>query len=425
MEEAAAHRLNERLKKITEKNSQSEIRRQKLKEDLKLDSLLDYGVANSSQIQLATHILKGIHPDTKVKETTNLLIKPSSLSSGLFIGSHILSDDIAPDTTGNGSHNTRIYELSLVLHSKIEGKTIIDLLKSNDPDAISAIELGATINNPRLFSLSTIDTSRCLNQSTDNKAKQIYWLVEKNAHDNNGFHLLAPLYPTVLAHKVQERISEDRFSDSAKDARKSRKDGIYHSLPVREYSGLAIQKLGGTKPQNISHLNSARLGNSFLLSSVPPTWHSLDVRPLLGIKNLFSVFGRQRNVRRNLQALKQFLETQPQANMVTRKKVTALVNELIDELLNFTSLYHLLPHNWSISPDCDLPISQRKWLDPDLNQSVRIEFDEIYEDIANDFARWLNLLLRDPLPVGDPEFLQWKKLAIEQFKTFLPQGAQS
>ena len=33
------------------------------------------------------------------------------------------------------------------------------------------------------------------------------------------------------------------------------------------------------------------------------------------------------------------------------------------------------------------------------------------EQISQAFARWLNRQLRDPLPMGDPEYLHWCALA--------------
>jgi CRISPR-associated protein Csy1 len=39
--------------------------------------------------------------------------------------------------------------------------------------------------------------------------------------------------------------------------------------------------------------------------------------------------------------------------------------------------------------------------------------EEALEQVARDFANWLNAQLRDPLPMGDPEYFYWRKLARE------------
>jgi CRISPR-associated protein Csy1 len=38
------------------------------------------------------------------------------------------------------------------------------------------------------------------------------------------------------------------------------------------------------------------------------------------------------------------------------------------------------------------------------------------ERISAGFANWLNAQLRDPLPMGDPEFLEWRKQMHEKIK---------
>ena len=51
---------------------------------------------------------------------------------------------------------------------------------------------------------------------------------------------------------------------------------------VEAYASLAVQELGGTKPQNISQLNSERRGDNYLLASLPPVWKTVAVQPVHG-----------------------------------------------------------------------------------------------------------------------------------------------
>ena len=41
---------------------------------------------------------------------------------------------------------------------------------------------------------------------------------------------------------------------------------------------------------------------------------------------------------------------------------------------------------------------------------------DIAERISAAFANWLNAQLRDPLPMGDPEFLAWRNAMHAQIK---------
>lgn len=426
LEQAVSARLNAKLLRIQGTDAESTKKRHKLRDDLQLEQLLSGGAKCVSRIQLATHILKGIHPDLKVKEATNLIAWPSSLESGYWVGSHVLKDDLFPDTTGDGAYNTIIYELSRVLLLRIENTTFIALLQSGDTDAVAALAETQDEATARAEVLVTIDGSRCSPLASHTKAKQLYWLAGTDAHNEVAFHLLAPLYPTMLVHQVYLKLQDDRFSEEAKAARTARKEGSYHPRAVCEYRDLAIQQLGGTKPQNISQLNSERRGNNCLLASLPPMWQSAEVRPLLSVSSMFKVFGRLRDVQQQARALRHFLESKPLANMDTRRKVLDWVNGLIDEFLQFSAGLQMLVPGWSLSPDCYLSAAQRLWLDPDAAEQGQSDViasaerasasDDTADQVAADFARWLNTQLRDPLPIGDPEFVYWRTLARDQIK---------
>ena len=117
--------------------------------------------------------------------------------------------------------------------------------------------------------------------------------------------------------------------------------------PVHEYPHLAIQKLGGTKPQNISQLNSERRGDNCLLASLPPVWQSPTIKPVLGVASLFEVFRWRREVRTLAAHLRRFLEGDPARNEDTREHRDELVETLLDELMQFTAEVQTLAPGWS------------------------------------------------------------------------------
>jgi CRISPR-associated protein Csy1 len=182
---------------------------------------------------------------------------------------------------------------------------------------------------------------------------------------------------------------------------------------VREYPNLAIQKLGGTKPQNISQLNSERRGDNCLLASLPPVWQSLTVKPLFGVDSMFKVFGWRRQVRTLAADLRHFLEADPDPNLETRTRRDEVVANLLDELMQFSAEVHTLDPGWSADVQCDLSPAHIAWLDP---QGTDVAIADVIDRIAGDFANWLNAQLRDPLPTGDAEYLHWRKQARELFK---------
>lgn len=420
-----AERRAEALLKIKGSDSAAEKRRMDINnsENYKLPALLNAAVQAVGQIQMASHLLKPTYPDAKARLTTNLNVRPSSLPRSLAVGSQVLHDDIHPDTTGNGAYVKKIYELAMLLSVNLEDRSLLDWLIDDDLDV--SIALGCVGDNATALRSILIATGedRCARPASHSMAKQLYWLVGNDAYDDTAFHLLAPLYPTLLVHRVYLQLQDDRFGEEVKAARTARKAGTYHPRPVREYPQLAIQKLGGTKPQNISQLNSERRGDNSLLASLPPIWKSEDVRPLLRVTSLFKVYGRRRAVIQQARALRLFLKGVPPTNEPTRRKVREWVQSLIDELVHFQAELLTLEPGWSQADDCLLSAVQRAWLDPDGQVSTAIDPDDATEGVAGDFARWVNAQLSDPLPVGDSEFLEWRKLARKQFAAYEREAA--
>jgi CRISPR-associated protein Csy1 len=183
---------------------------------------------------------------------------------------------------------------------------------------------------------------------------------------------------------------------------------------------LAIQKIGGTKPQIISKLNNERRGDNYLLASLPPVWKTIAVQPVLGVDSVFQRYGRRREVLRLVRLLRDFLASDPPPNKPTRIRIDTLVADLLDELLHLAAEVRSLAPGWSKDPACRLNAAERLWLDPGAGTeegaaAVPIT-DEAAERIAGGFANWLNARLRKPLPMGDPEYQHWRKLALEQIE---------
>lgn len=415
LEAHAALRLSAALAKVAGADAKSEEQRKKETAFFNLDTLLTSGAECASQIQLATHIVKGVNPDAKVKEATNLNVNTAELRPHPLLGSHVLGVHAAIDATGNGAYNKKIFEVSLLLTRLFEGVSILGLLKNGDVDAMAALSKIPKEATWIASELAEIDATRCSKVSSSGRAKQLYWPVGNDPHDNGQYHLLAPLYPTSLVHKVYLTLQDDRFSDAAKAAREARKAGARHERPVREYPQLAIQTLGGTKPQNISQLNSERRGNNSLLASLPPVWQSADVKPLWGADSLFTALRWRPGVRTLLTRLRSFLESDPARNRNTRAYRDDLVEDLLDELLQFGAGLQALEPGWTADIRCELPHAHMAWLDP---QGSDAPTDDLIDRLASDFARWLNHQLLKPLPLGDDEYLHWRAQARALFKAW-------
>ena len=409
--------LNERRNNKLEKLLLNDSKRNEIQNQFEPTTWLEDAARRVVQIQAVTHSLKPIHPEAK---GSSLYRPPRLLESLPFVGTHCLGDQFDIDVVGNAA----ALDVYKFLKLSYEGQGFLELAVQADPDFIAALCDNEAKGREWAEAFTRLATGR-IKVSSHTNAKQLFWMLDGDeycAHDTSAYHLLAPLYPTSLIHRVYQKLQDDRFSDEAKAARVARKEGTHHARPVREYSNLGIQKLGGTNPQNISQLNFERRGDNYLLASVPPIWKSAAVRPLLGVSSLFKVFGRRPSVRQQIRTLRQFLESNPAANLETRRQVRNGVEALLDELVQLQAELLTLDSGWSQSDNCDLPAAQRIWLDPE-GQPISIVQEDTNESIARDFARWVNVQLRNPLPVGDNEFEVWRKLAYSQFQDLSREAA--
>lgn len=396
----------------------------KLADKYQKEEWLAKAAASVNQIQLVTHVLKATHPDPKIYEATSLYVRPEDQFAQSVVGSHVLVENFRDDVTGNSA----VFPIFDFLTERFGDSSLLQLIQLNDIDLATAMSASPTKSATWMAAFAGIDIPRCQKIASHTLAKQLYWPTGDDPQDDASYHLLSPLYASSLAHRVFEVLQDDRFSEAAKAAREARKGNTFNDRPVREYPQLAIQQLGGTKPQNISQLNSERRGNNSLLASLPPVWRSVDLKPLLNTESMFSSFSRRKEVRDSLKALLAFLKTDPKRNLETRNTRAAMVDELIDAFLQFTAELKSLEPGWSQTPQCRLSDAECRWLDPEGVAQTDSELErsaptDVAERISAAFANWLNAKLRDPLPMGDPEFLAWRNAMHEQIKAEEREGA--
>lgn len=409
--------LKKRLDDKLDKLKDDDPKRAELYQQFIPENWLGDAARRVSQIQAVTHSLKPAHPDAK---GTSLYSPPPAQPVLTVVGSHCLGNEFTSDVVGNAAA-LDVYKFLKLEH---QGRNLLALSLAH------AADLAAALSDDLAQAQAWINAFAGLAKRPDRMAshtlaKQFYWPVGDDPHDDASFHLLAPLYASSLAHRVYQTVQDDRFSEEAVAARQARKESKYSERVVREYPDLAIQKLGGTKPQNISQLNSERRGDNLLFASLPPSWRSIDVKPLLGTDSMFPRFSRRDEVRKMVKALLAFLKSNPTSNFETRRRRGEWVDGIIDQFLQFCAELRSLPPGWSHTPECHLTDLEKHWLDPQgVKQalaSARLPLPTgTAERVSSVFANWLNAQLRaqphDPLPAGDPEFLEWRNRIYEQIK---------
>lgn len=344
-------------------------------------SWLDSASKRASQISVATHVLKYTHSDAK---GTNIYAK-----TGSFPGDHIsryVSTDalykVPEDVVGNAA----AMDVAGLLHLEVNGVTFLDLMAKGDSSPLAPFADSETRLQLWMNGFKSILFDRELSSHT--LAKQVYFPVEEGK-----YHLLAPLYASSLSQALYDRVKEDRFGEKAKDAREHRKKGEYSDTIIVDYPDLAIQTFGGTKPQNISRLNSLRGGKSYLLRSAPPVWKSVKRPPIK--KNAFWK-EYERRVIPILRKFKHYLTTvrNLDSNFEIRNQIHAYVDQLLDWLLLTAAEIQSMEPGWSKASEA--PLHERLWLDPlrDDFKDTRCK-EEWKEGISSHFATWVIQKIED------------------------------
>ena len=405
--------LQERLQAKLDKLKPDDPQRDAVIASFAHDVWLTSAAKRVEQIQAVTHSLKPIHPDAR---GTNLYVEPRTLPPLAELGSHALGERFVGDVVGNAA----ALDVYKMLKLEVNGRSLLTALLAQDADALAALHTDPAQAQALRDAFVSLTQPRAEGPSSHTLAKQLYWLTGTDACDDAHYTLLAPLYATSLAHAVHAQVQEDRFGEANKAARQARRERKVHDGVFHDYPGLAVQNMGGTKPQNISQLNSERRGMNYLLSSLPPKWKVNAQRFPTHADSVFTrYFDSRPLVRQTVKTLRRYLESNPNPVKDTRDHRKELVDVLVDEMVNMAAeLQHALPPGWTLDDPrfSALNEDEKTWLDA-LRAELPEEDDfanrwlamEWPEAIGTRFGNWLNARLEGQLSFSDIEFREWKK----------------
>ena len=343
-----------------------------------------------------THAAKYSHGENKgssYRINTNVI-------DGYFNTSAV--DELTLDVVGNAA----VFDLVILFLTNIEGASLLNCLQQKDARPFSYFT-----NDPALLALWMEGFSKALYEdlALHKYAKQNYFPV------GDCYHLLNPLFATSLVHAMHQKMIAFRFGDDVKAIWKARREKTWHPTPLTIFPDSAEIHFGGTKPQNISYLNSVRGGRSWLLSCQPPQWKKAD-KPPTTLRSIFTLGGQfDRRANSTVQLLVSLLaRTGDYTNVRIREARDEYIDALIDLLFVVASeLQRDTWQNWTLS--CErLVTHQQLWLDPwrtKTDEAFRLERDkdDWQVSVATDFALWLNARLSKALKdLGYVEQREWQ-----------------
>ncbi|THF59403.1 type I-F CRISPR-associated protein Csy1 [Pseudothauera rhizosphaerae] len=381
------------------------------------------------QIQAVTHVLKATHPDAR---GSSLHVDPATLPRHREIGSHLLGEDYAEDVVGNAA----ALDVFKFLKLDVDGKRLLDWMQAGDADLMAALSPDSKLAKAWMEAFASL-VREGAKPATHPMAKQVYWLVGEEPQDDSQYHLLQPMFSSSLAHAVHADIQDARFGDANKEARQAFRDKRPSDAPYRDYRNLVARKLGGTKPQNISQLNSERGGINYLLPSLPPPAWQADGRSSVSKReSVLEVFLWFEDVRRLTRALSDYLLSvqDKTGNKDIRDARDDLIKKIAEQLALFgVAIRGRYPAGWTRDGDCRLTRCERLWLDPERtelplrddpehpewkagDEAFNAEYDhgDWADEVATRFGLWLNAQIRKAglVTMALPELNHWVSHAI-------------
>lgn len=346
----------------------------------------DAMVMHMNECHLASHVGKFTNPDIK----TTVCSHSKKVAGYVTTGGSTCSLDILTPAQYLGS-------ASLLLSPVTPDKNVLEAVITRDKELEKELELlSLPIEKLQKKVQEMLEDSQKEPEATDTHLRQVYFPIAEGE-----YHLLSVMPSSCLALEMYQRI---RAINGHKINCYDKKSENY-GKPCEEVTGLTMIGFGGSKPLNISALNSRCGGKTYLLSSLPP---SLPARKIRLPKSDFfreSIWYKQQSSA--LYRLHAYMK-QDRNTIEIRQAIHDLVDEMISAVLFAAYQIRAEKIGWNEEEAYrQLPTAQKIWLD-DAYAEERKETSWA-DDISSSFARWVirsyeKLLGEDAIKLGDAEY---------------------
>lgn len=401
LEEAIVTFLSER-KAAKLKGVSDDEQIQKIEETFHPENWLPEAAKRAGQLSLVSHPSKFTHPSAK----TSSIISESTFFDDGFLRSGNINSEL--DVFGNAAAMDVYKFLSLIL---ADGKTVLTHLEENTETIQQQFKFPSISFDELRDNFLAIKQDKSSKIRTSGQVKQVYFPVE------NDYHLLSVLTPSGLMFALKEKIQAIRFSEQTKLAREAERNNAFHENGFDELFDLTIIGFGGTKPQNISVLNSKFHGEAYLLPSIPPSFKIRNfqiptsdffknsVYPNL-YKDSFEAFHRLLIAKHN--------------NINIRDGRDKIIEFVIDGIIERSWQLRQLDAGWS--EKTNLQMYQKIWLDNAFLEE-RENSDDWLNRVIKEMAHWFfdgyKKVIKDAELLGDEDLRHIRTLIEENLDGLL------
>lgn len=361
------------------------------------------------QLNLVSHPGKFSHPDARI---TPILFDGERKPDGYLRSGNARADR---DVLGNAA----ALDVYAFLSLELEGRNLLAHFEDSTDELKQLLTVDdATFQQWREgFLLIKSVTNEV---KTHTNVKQVYFPIE------GSYHLLSVLYPSGLMTEHRERIRQMKFSDATKVAREARRKNELHVQGFTDMPGLLTQSFGGTRPQNISKLNSNNGGEAWLMPCLPPAFKA--DHQYLPRTDFFQWLRWDDDLKTILKALHKLLLADYN-NVDIRSNRKRRVVQLFEWVLIRAFRLQEQAAGWSKGEGFQLSSVQRLWLDAAYFDE-RATHEEWGQDIARQISGWVLTAYRrfqkqqkkEAVQLGETEASAFQKELLEyarQHKEFI------
>lgn len=323
----------------------------------------------AAQLSLVSHPGKFSHPDARI---TPVLFAGEYAPDGYVRSGNAKAGQ---DVVGNAAALDVYAFLSVVLD---DGRSVLEHFEANSAALKALLAVGEETFaawRTAFLQIKAVDGG----VKTHTNVKQVYFPVAE------GYHLLSVLYPSGLMTEHRERLRQMKFSEATKAAREARRKELFHEQGFADMTGLLTLHFGGTKPQNISKLNSNNGGEAWLMPCFPPELQQHYLH--LPKADFFQWLRWDADWSEIITALHKLLLTDYN-NVEIRQYRQRRIEQLFDWVMGRAVLLQQQPAGWSGTEGFRLPAAQRFWLDAAYRESNSAP-EQWQETITRSMSEWV------------------------------------
>jgi CRISPR-associated protein Csy1 len=393
------------------------IKEQECNDKFALENWLPNAAKRIKSRVLTNHPSKFSHPSTGVgkKNRANGTYVSPVLFHGYFVNDGFLkTGNVACDSIDSVGNAAELDVEDFLRLRMNDGRRLIDHLEQETKLAkhlLSLEGLDTAALREQLLSIKGTEETVAI---TSSRIKQVFFPVR-----DDSYHQLSILTNSAYLFEQHRRIDLIRFSEQAKKARELKHQNKYADFDFKEIYGITTIGFGGTKPANISVLNSQNAGKAHLLLSMPPELSLRSAR--LPTRNFFSDVLYPKQLQETFQAFHRLLITDYN-NVNIRDGRDYRIQEYLDQLiLKMWQVRKTFEEQRHARPD-RLEAYQKLWLFPEHEEERTKEapwLKELIKDATRNFiSSYQKVLGKSAIQLGDTELEAFTRI-IEQNKEAL------